>query len=227
MSFSHLPLEHVHNRIHCIGASESDLSRGRSLQTVATQARTHTSVSPYIISHRPTQQDFRPVTGQPQSHGCPRPHVIASAAKQSTAHRPSPQEIGFVSHTLSQRSTPDPVHPCPNWVCFAELAPTTPVPGPRPTEHHPELALFCTTEPPALAPSRPAMPGIGFVFPRPVACPIVITPFSQSAYRPSCSGQIGFVLHNRSWRAEGRGSVPNPQSRNWLCFALLPLAVQS
>jgi hypothetical protein len=45
-------------------ASESDWPHGRSLQTVVAASRTHTSVSPYIKSGRPMQQDFSRVRGR-------------------------------------------------------------------------------------------------------------------------------------------------------------------
>jgi len=55
---AHLPLRHVHDETRCMRASESHSSHGRSLQGVATPPRTHTSVSSYTKSGRPTQQDF-------------------------------------------------------------------------------------------------------------------------------------------------------------------------
>ena len=158
MNSSHLPLEHVHNRIHCIGASDSDSPHGRSLQTAATPSRrargpqrtiprwgappkcgimhlgtrTHTSVTPYIISHRPTQQDFRPAAGQTQSHS---PALLPCHCERREAiygPRAKPRAFGFVSHTRPQRELPPrPAGPRPfpdigrQLALFAQLCPTS------------------------------------------------------------------------------------------------------
>ena len=64
MDSARLALKRVYNRAHCMRASESDTPHRRSLQPVATPLRTHTSVSSYIKSGRPTQQDFSLARGR-------------------------------------------------------------------------------------------------------------------------------------------------------------------
>ncbi len=210
MNSSHLPLEHVHNRIHCIGASDSDSPHGRSLQTAATPSRwapkcgimhlgtrTHTSVNPYIISHRPTQQDFRPVAGQTQSHStasspchCERREAICSLTAK-------PRKIGFVSHARPQRELPPrPAGPRPfpdnrgrlasfrtiGWkraggrrlALFRRIGPHDSRPPAWSHRAPPGIGFVLHNRPLALAPqapSRPAPPGIGFVLPRPLRVP--------------------------------------------------------
>jgi hypothetical protein len=133
-----------------------------------------------------------------------RPHVIANAAKQSTARRPGSKKISFVSHARPQRELPPrPAGPRPfpdigrQLALFVQLGPTggtgsrAGAPAGLP---YPELALFCQDSLRSLS---------------------VITPFQQSAYRPYRPGQIGFVSHlwpprDPTFRAAGP---------NWVRFA--------
>jgi hypothetical protein len=88
----------------CIGASDSDSSHGRSLQTVATPSKTHTSIVPYIIFQPPD------ATGFPRrsEFGCGR-HTVADcrAPLAIVCSRSIPSacrtEIGFVWRACSQR----------------------------------------------------------------------------------------------------------------------------
>jgi hypothetical protein len=86
--------------------------------------------------------------------------------------------------------------PCPpaaNWLCLYKTPRCHP--SARPTHARRELGSFCTFR----SPGPRVTSEIGFV----------------SRNRPH---RIGFVFHNRPARAAGGRFVPNPQSKNWLCF---------